>query len=63
MVKTVTGKAAGFVEGGTNAMAAVKPVGSLSEEDVRAFLATLSQEDRAEIVIGAILQAQHGRKL
>jgi hypothetical protein len=50
------------VAGGTNDMAPVVSVGSLSQEDVAAYLAQLSNEDRAALLIHAIMRAGLGRR-
>lgn len=49
-------------KGGANSMAAVTPIPSPTTEQITAHLASLSNQDKAALLISAILAGKHGRK-
>jgi hypothetical protein len=51
------------VSGGTDDMAAVRSLGSLSQAEVEAYLERLSNEDRATLLINVIMRKQFGRRM
>jgi hypothetical protein len=50
------------VAGDSDDMAPVKDLGALAEDQVRDYLATLSNTDRAALMIQAIMRAGVGRR-